>query len=94
MTTAWLMIAAGEDRQHGGNQGYDDDPERHYSWDNTVANHRKPRNGHIIVLWDKRNLIGAHTQYPFRAAAPVRSTPSGRQTKNSLPCTTITRPVR
>lgn len=59
MTTAWLMIAAGEDRQHGGNHGYDDDPERHYEWDDTVANHRAPRGGDVIVLWDKQSLIGA-----------------------------------
>lgn len=59
MTTAWLVIAAGADRQHGGNQGYDDDPERHYEWDDTVANHRAPRQGDVIVLWDKHCLIGA-----------------------------------
>jgi hypothetical protein len=26
-------------RQHGGNEGYDDDPAVHYSWDSTVPNH-------------------------------------------------------
>jgi len=52
------MIAAGEDRQHGGNTGYDDDPARYYSWDSTVPNHDKPAQGDTIVLWDKSALLG------------------------------------
>jgi len=59
MASAWLMIAAGDDRQHAGNEGYDDDPAKHYSWDDTVANHEHPQPGHIIALWDKKHLIGA-----------------------------------
>lgn len=58
MTAAWLMISAGEDRQHGGNEGCEDDPGRHDPWDSTVADQRKPRAGHAIVLWDRRILIG------------------------------------
>jgi hypothetical protein len=30
--TAWLAIAAGDDRQHGGNDGYDADHSSYYSW--------------------------------------------------------------
>lgn len=56
---AWLVIAAGEDRQHAGNAGYDDLPEEHYSWDQTVANHARINAGDVIVLWDKTTLIGA-----------------------------------
>lgn len=56
---AWLMMASGEDRQHRGNEGYDDDPQSHYSWDSTVANHAAPDAGDIIVLWDKKRLLGA-----------------------------------
>ena len=37
--TAWLALTVGEDRQHGGNDGYDDSPSSHYSWDETVPNH-------------------------------------------------------
>lgn len=56
---AWLMLAVGADRQHGGNDGYDDDPDVHYSWDDTVANARTVAVGDRIVLWDKEAVIGA-----------------------------------
>ncbi|SEQ63275.1 HNH endonuclease [Lentzea xinjiangensis] len=58
-TTAWLMLAAGDDRARASNDGYDDDPSSHYSWDSTVPNHAKPAEGHVIVLWDKKHLLGA-----------------------------------
>jgi hypothetical protein len=32
---AWLVLAVGTNRQHGGNDGYDDEPESHYGWDDT-----------------------------------------------------------
>jgi hypothetical protein len=56
---AWLMLAVGDDREHGGNDGYDDDPSTHYSWDDTVGNHAAPQRGDVIVLWDKKSLLGA-----------------------------------
>ncbi|WP_326843310.1 HNH endonuclease [Streptomyces sp. NBC_01558] len=58
MTTAWLMLALGERREHGGNDGYDDDPAQHYSWDSTVQNHARVAVGDVIALWDRRELIG------------------------------------
>lgn len=56
---AWLLMAVGADRQHGGNDGYDDQPDAHYSWDSTVANDTAIAVGDRIVLWDKRAAIGA-----------------------------------
>src|SRR4051794_14351061 len=56
---AWLVLAVGADRQHGGNDGYDDDPDAHYSWDSTVPNGRVVQVGDRIVLWDKYAVIGA-----------------------------------
>jgi predicted RNA-binding Zn-ribbon protein involved in translation (DUF1610 family) len=56
--TAWLALAAGEDRQHGGNDGYEDHPSSYYSWDETVPNHASVRRGDRIALWDKRTLLG------------------------------------
>ena len=38
--TAWLMITTDDTVLHGA--GYDDDPARYYSWDNTVGLHAKP----------------------------------------------------
>ncbi|MFF0172891.1 HNH endonuclease [Micromonospora profundi] len=55
---AWLMLAVGTDRQHGGNDGYDDDPDVHYSWDDTVPNARTVAIGDRIILWDKEAVIG------------------------------------
>jgi ribosomal protein L37AE/L43A len=57
--TAWLMIAVGDDRQHGGNDGYDDDADVHYSWDSTVANHAAVSTGDQVVLWNKHQSLGA-----------------------------------
>jgi ribosomal protein L37AE/L43A len=58
MTTAWLVLAVGDARQHGGNDGYDDNPRYHYSWDSTVPNHARIVVGDVIALWDKKELIG------------------------------------
>jgi hypothetical protein len=71
------MLAAGEDRQHGGNEGYDDVPERHYQWDDTVAHHGEPQIGHIIALWDKRVLLGASV---------IESITESDTTKDRLTC--------
>jgi hypothetical protein len=53
------MLAAGDLREHMGNEGYDDDPAKHYSWDDTVAHHAEPAVGDVIALWDKASLVGA-----------------------------------
>ncbi len=58
---AWLMLAVEGDRQHGGNDGYDDSPSTHYSWDETVPNHGAVRRGDRIALWDKHTLLGIST---------------------------------
>ncbi|WP_230194651.1 HNH endonuclease [Streptomyces coriariae] len=58
MTTAWLVLAVGDAREHGGNDGYDDNPREHYSWDSTVPNHGRLAVGDVIALWDKKELIG------------------------------------
>lgn len=58
MTTAWLMLAAGDDREHGGNDGYDDNPRYHYSWDETVPSSEAVAVGDVIALWNKKELIG------------------------------------
>ncbi|QDN79480.1 HNH endonuclease [Streptomyces sp. S1A1-7] len=58
MTNAWLLLAVGDDRQHGGNDGYDDNPREHYRWDSTVPNYGRLAVGDVIALWDKKELIG------------------------------------
>lgn len=56
---AWLLMAVGENRQHGGNAGYDDEPSAEYRWDSTVPHHRDITVGDVVVLWDKRVSLGA-----------------------------------
>jgi hypothetical protein len=54
----WLLLAVGDNRQHGGNDGYDDAPDAYYSWDSTVPNHAAVREGDRIALWNKFELLG------------------------------------
>lgn len=56
---AWLLIAVGANRQYAGNDGYDDAPDVHYSWDSTVNNAQALHVGDPIALWDKTTLLGA-----------------------------------
>ncbi|SEE70298.1 HNH endonuclease signature motif containing protein [Ruania alba] len=51
-------MAAGDNRGHGGNVGYDDQIDAYYSWDSNVPNHRKIEVGDPIALWDKERLLG------------------------------------
>jgi hypothetical protein len=55
---AWLVIASGDDRQYGGNDGYTDEPDAFYAWDSTVPNGGALAVGDRIALWDKKRLIG------------------------------------
>jgi ribosomal protein S27AE len=75
--SAWLMLAAGDNRQHGGNDGYDDKPAEHYSWDETVPNHAALARADRIALWDKDALIGVSV---------VDAIESGRATKLLRSC--------
>ncbi|PFG34498.1 HNH endonuclease [Sanguibacter antarcticus] len=51
-------MAAGDNRGHGGNSGYDDQVDAYYSWDSNVPNHKKLAVGDPIALWDKTRLLG------------------------------------
>lgn len=57
-TRAWLLIAAGDDRGHGGNDGYDDQVDAYYSWDSEVINAARLQEGDPIAIWDKDRLLG------------------------------------
>lgn len=56
---AWLALSVGDSRQRGNNDGYDDDPKEHYSWDDTVPNHATVSVGDYLALWDRQSLLGA-----------------------------------
>lgn len=51
-------MAAGDDRGHGGNTGYDDQVDAYYSWDSNVPNHKKLAPGDPIAVWNKHQLLG------------------------------------
>lgn len=51
-------MAAGDDRQHGGNTGYDDQADAYYTWDSTVSNYANIKVGDPVALWDKSRLLG------------------------------------
>jgi len=55
---AWLLMAAGDERGHGGNTGYDDQVDAYYSWDSNVPNHTRLAVGDPVALWDKKRLLG------------------------------------
>jgi DNA-directed RNA polymerase subunit RPC12/RpoP len=52
------LVIVERDRQHRGNQGYDDDPSRYYSWDSTVPNREGPAQGDLCAIRDSRGLLG------------------------------------
>ncbi|MFC6130791.1 HNH endonuclease [Streptomyces spororaveus] len=58
VATAWLVLAVGDGRKHGGNSGYDDLPSEHYSWDSAVPHHAELTVGDVIALWDTTSLLG------------------------------------
>jgi hypothetical protein len=58
MQRIWCCIAVGDDRQYGGNTGYDDELTSKYSYDSNVANHRQLSKGDLIVLRNKDRALG------------------------------------
>jgi len=55
----WSLIAVGEeDRQYGGNPGYDDDFQTVYEYDNKVQNSLRIQTGDVVFLRDKDTTKG------------------------------------
>jgi ribosomal protein L37AE/L43A len=74
MANAWLVLAVGDDRTHGSNDGYDDEPSQHYSWDDTVPNHAALAVGDVIALWDKKSLLGVSVIEDIEMGQAVKNT--------------------
>lgn len=51
-------MAAGDDRGHAGNSGYDDQIDAYYSWDSNVPNSKAITVGAPVAIWDKHRLLG------------------------------------
>ena len=58
MPRAWSCIALGDERQYGGNSGYDDELASRYSFDSNVGNHKQVSQGDLIVLRDNARALG------------------------------------
>lgn len=56
--TAWLALTVSGKREHGGNDGYPDVPNKPYRWDSTVPHAAVVAVGDVIALWDKHTLLG------------------------------------
>ena len=56
---AWSLLAFGDDRQYGGNAGYADDIRKSYQFDESVPNHKRIQGGDLVLLRDRRRLVGA-----------------------------------
>lgn len=56
---AWsFLVISSAERQHQGNEGYDDRPDQYYSWDSTVPNSRRPVAGDVCLVRDSRGALG------------------------------------
>ena len=59
MVRDWSFLVVDDGaRQHRGNEGYDDEPNRHYSWDSTVPNRDGPDAGDLCLVRDSRGALG------------------------------------
>jgi hypothetical protein len=58
MPRVWALISLGEERQYGGNTGYDDDLGNVYKYDSSVANSQQLSRGDLIVLRNDEHVLG------------------------------------
>ncbi|PWI41268.1 hypothetical protein CK485_27745 [Streptomyces sp. ICBB 8177] len=56
-------------------EGYDDNPETHYSWDDTVPNHGALQVGDVIALWDATTLLGLSVIEQIEVGEGEKETP-------------------
>lgn len=54
----WILKSKGDESSFGGNEGYPDQIESHYVFDNHVKNFDKIRPGDLIVIVGKKNIEG------------------------------------
>lgn len=56
---AWAFKTISKKEQvYRGNDGYDDNPSESYSYDNLVANHKQVESGDIVVIYNRKQVIG------------------------------------
>ncbi|MBM7769793.1 HNH endonuclease [Glutamicibacter nicotianae] len=57
--STWLVLTVPGKLQHGGIDNYRDIHGEQYTWDDTSPNARHIKVGDVILLWDKKSLLGA-----------------------------------
>lgn len=56
---AWSFKAVGQDDlRYFGNNGYHDDSTSFYRYDNFVPNHKQVKKGDIVIITDRKNVLG------------------------------------
>lgn len=56
---AWSFKAVDkDDLRYFGNDGYHDDSSSFYRYDNFVANHKQVKTGDIVIITDRKNVLG------------------------------------
>jgi putative restriction endonuclease len=56
---AWVLLTVGDQRQYGGNLGYEEDPATEYRYDSFVQFHRQVNAGDTVILRDRATILGS-----------------------------------
>ncbi|ADU70729.1 HNH endonuclease [Pantoea sp. At-9b] len=60
ITKAWAFKTINKrELRYKGNNGYDDNPTKRYTYDNLVANHKRVSDGDLVVIYNRKEIIGA-----------------------------------
>ncbi|WP_217442501.1 HNH endonuclease [Myxococcus sp. CA033] len=54
----WLVLSYGEERGYAGNEGYADELASVYRYDSKVQNHLRIAKGDLLIICDKRQVLG------------------------------------
>jgi hypothetical protein len=81
---AWLMLAYGEDRAYGGNEGYSDSPD-HYSYDSRVPNWRQVTEGDLAVIAGRATSRGAPVVTGFARVERIDRDPNATKIVRRCP---------
>jgi hypothetical protein len=82
---AWLMLAYGDDRAYGGNQGYSDSTDR-YSYDSRVPNWKQVSAGDLAVIGGRLRPRGAPEVSGFARVQRVTTEPATKLVRRCPQC--------
>ena len=82
---AWLMLAYGDDRAYGGNEGYSDSTDR-YSFDSRVPNWKQVTSGDLAVIGGRLRPRGAPEVIGFARVQRVTSSAGSKLVRRCPQC--------